>query len=167
MSTILDMTPADYDAVAAIDARVSGGEKRVARWKEYLTSHAVGNAVRLVARHEGKTAGYLVGETHAWEFGSEPAGWILAVGVDPAFRRLGIARALCEEAVRRFQALGVKYTRAMVRRDDFAALSFFHDGGFGHGPYVELERRLAGAPSEADEAAGTSRAVPPRLQDGG
>ncbi len=43
--------------------------------------------------------GYLLGEVRAFEFGSEPCGWIFAVGVDPNSERRGVASRLLAEAV--------------------------------------------------------------------
>lgn len=91
----------------------------------------------------GRVAAYLVGEARSWEFGSEPAGWIFALGVDPRDARKGIGTLLLQEAERRFAALGVRTVRTMVRKDDVAVLRFFRSGHFAAGPYLELERSLA------------------------
>lgn len=89
-----------------------------------------------------KVVGYLAGEVHVWEFGSEPAGWIVAVGIDPARAGRGVGARLRRAAVERFAALGVDTVRTMVRHDDVNVLRFFRDGGFRAGRYVELELSL-------------------------
>jgi ribosomal protein S18 acetylase RimI-like enzyme len=83
--------------------------------------------------------GYLFAEVRAVEFGADPAGWVFAVGVDPAYQRQGYARALLSEARQRFQRLGVRFVRTMVKRDDVSILSFFRSAGFVGGPFVQLE----------------------------
>jgi ribosomal protein S18 acetylase RimI-like enzyme len=75
----------------------------------------------------------------AFEFGSEPCGWILEVGVDPAQTRHGVASALLAEAVDRLRASGVSTIRTMVKRNDVPMLTFFRTNGFAGGPYVQLE----------------------------
>jgi ribosomal protein S18 acetylase RimI-like enzyme len=93
----------------------------------------------------GRVAGYLAGDIRAWEFGSEPVGWIVALGVDPRFERHGLGGRLVEAAARRFATLGVKTVRTMVRRDDVPVLRFFRSRGFAGGPYLELELAIGGA----------------------
>jgi len=94
----------------------------------------------------GRLAGYLLGEVRAFEFGSEPCGWVLAVAVDPGSGRSGVATALLEEACRRFRAAGAVRVRTMVRRNDVPFLSFFRSRGFVGGPFVQLERDLEATP---------------------
>jgi len=94
------------------------------------------------AAEPGRIDGYLLGEVRAFEFGSEPCGWIFAVAVDPSRGREGVATALLEEACRRFRAAGVGRIRTMVRRTDVPFLSFFRARGFVGGPFVQLERGL-------------------------
>lgn len=105
---------------------------------------AAERAVALVAVDEGdRVAGYLVGDVRSWEFGSEPAGWIFAIGVDPRAGRQGLGGLLVDEARRRFAALGLRTVRTMVRRDDVPVLRFFRGEHFSAGPYLELELPLA------------------------
>lgn len=86
--------------------------------------------------------GYLLGEVRAVEFGSEPCGWVFAVGVHREDLRKGIATALLAEAVSRFKSMGVGCVRTMVRRNDVPILSFFRHCGFEGGPYAQLELDL-------------------------
>jgi ribosomal protein S18 acetylase RimI-like enzyme len=89
--------------------------------------------------HRDRVAGYLVGDVRSWEFGSEPAGWIFALGVEPRCERRGLGRLLLDEARRRFAALGLRTVRTMVRKDDVPVLRFFRGEHFVAGPYLELE----------------------------
>ena len=89
-----------------------------------------------------RLCGYLVGEVRSWEFGSEPAGWIFAVGVDPRQEGSGVGKMLLDAAEARFSALGVRTVRTMVQKDDVKVLRFFRSGHFSAGPYVELELEL-------------------------
>ncbi|MCC6671010.1 MAG: GNAT family N-acetyltransferase [Planctomycetes bacterium] len=133
----------DLETVVRLDAAHTGTAK-MEYWAEVFRSF-VGTRrghVALAAETEGRMTGYLLGEVRAFEFGSEPCGWIFAVGVDPAALRHGIASQLLDEALRRFRELGVQRVRTMVRRSDVPVLAFFRASGFAGGSFVQLERDL-------------------------
>ncbi|HUF47716.1 MAG TPA: GNAT family N-acetyltransferase [Vicinamibacterales bacterium] len=95
--------------------------------------------VGLVAECDGMLAGFVLADVRAFEFGSEPCGWILEIGVDPRFARQGLASRLLAETGRRLREAGVTTIRTMVRRSDVPLLTFFRTNGFAAGPYVQLE----------------------------
>jgi ribosomal protein S18 acetylase RimI-like enzyme len=142
---IRDMVQSDVTAVGRVFARLVPDEE-ARTWKRRLgelLGAARRDVVALVAAAAGgRVVGYLVGEVRAWEFGSRPAGWIFAVGVDPDHGGMGLGRRLRDEAVRRFGALGVRAIRTMVRKDNVRVLRFFRDAGFTAGPFMELELEL-------------------------
>lgn len=131
----------DKAVVTRIDA-VQTGESKPAYWtrifREFLGDEA-GARVGLAAERDGALVGFLLGDVRAFEFGSEPCGWILEIGVDPAVARQGIATALLREGCRRLRRTGVHTIRTMVRRNDVPVLTFFRTNGFAGGPYVQLE----------------------------
>jgi ribosomal protein S18 acetylase RimI-like enzyme len=140
------LSRADRDDVARVDAHHTGSRK-AAYWRrvlgEFLGTRGGRPRVGLAAVSEtGRLAGYLLGEVRAFEFGSEPCGWVFAVGVDPAWLRRGVGSALLEEACRAFRKAGVAKVRTMVRRNDVPVLAFFRASGFAGGAYVQLERDL-------------------------
>jgi len=132
----------DLDEVVRIDAIHTGAEQR-AYWEElfgkFLRSSSGRTRVALAAEVDGAVAGFLFADVRAFEFGSEPCGWILEVGIDPAHLRHGLASGLLAEAVRRLRASGVTTVRTMVRRNNVPVLTFFRANGFAGGPYVQLE----------------------------
>lgn len=136
---------ADLLAVTRID-RHHTGVRKASYWKrvlaEFLQPRDRRGRVGLAAEIGGELAGYLLGEVRAFEFGSEPCGWIFAVGVDPAHLRAHVGSALLAEACRRFRAAGVGRVRTMVRRNDVRVLAFFRSSGFSGGSYVQLELDL-------------------------
>ena len=139
------LRPDDLPSVARIDAHHTGRSKR-AYWRrilgEYLAAERGPRRVGLAAEQGGRLLGYLLGEVRAFEFGSEPCGWVFAVGVDPAHLRAGVASRLLGEASRLFRLAGVSLVRTMVRRNDVPVLAFFRGNGFRGGAFVELERPL-------------------------
>jgi ribosomal protein S18 acetylase RimI-like enzyme len=138
---------ADLADVARIDAHHTGTRKP-AYWRrvldDFLGRRDGGRRVGLAAERDGRLAGYLLGEVRAFEFGSEPCGWVFAVAVDPSLLRGGLASALLAEACRAFRAAGVATVRTMVRRNDVPVLAFFRSFGFSGGSYVQLELDVAG-----------------------
>jgi len=139
---VREMVPKDAPQVERIfeahvkDVDAATLETRVAK----LLAQKDRTVVALVGLDEKeRVAGYLIGEVRQWEFGSEPSGWIFALGVDPKASGKGMGKALREAAIDKFGALGVKTVRTMVKKDDVKVLRFFRDAGFASGPYVELE----------------------------
>lgn len=143
---VRDLAPADLDDVVRIDA-THAGEAKPEYWaevfREFLGSGRKPSRVGLAAEEDGVLVGHLLGEVRAFEFGSEPCGWVFAVGVDPRRLRAGVASGLLAEACRRFRAAGVRRVRTMVRRDDVPMLSFFRASGFVGGAFAQLEAELA------------------------
>lgn len=135
----------DLAEVVRIHALHAGVVKR-AYWRGVLERflRPRGEAVRIGVAAEAAfgLAGYLLGEVRAFEFGSEPCGWIFAVGVDPRAARHGVASRLLSEAAARFQGHGVPRIRTMVRRNEVPVLAFFRGNGFRFGPFVQLELDL-------------------------
>ncbi len=96
-----------------------------------------------VAAHDDQLLGYIVGAVRSWEFGSDPAGWVIGIGVREDHQRTDVGRQLLAYVVRAFEARGVRSVRTMVRRDDVPVLRFFRSAGFASGPYTELEFDLS------------------------
>ena len=138
---IRDLVLDDLPEVIRIDAAHAGVEQP-AYWASVMRDFRGAHRVRLAAEIGDRLVGHLLGEVRAFEFGSEPCGWVFAVGVDPSHLRRGVAAALLREANRRFKKAGMRRVRTMVRRDDVPLLSFFRAAGMVGGPFVQLERNL-------------------------
>lgn len=139
----------DLADVVRLDAIHTGAAQRpywTRLFREFLGPRHGTQKVAVAAEVDGAFAGFLLADVRAFEFGSEPCGWILEVGVDPARLRLGIASLLLQEAVARLRRTGVSTIRTMVRRTNVPVLTFFRTNGFAGGPYVQLE--LTDAPAD-------------------
>jgi ribosomal protein S18 acetylase RimI-like enzyme len=147
--TVRRLAPADLERVVEIDA-LHRGEAVPDYWVSVRDAFLVRDRrrvrVALGAEDDGRLVGYVLGEVRAFEFGSEPCGWIFAVGVAPECQRLGIASRLLGEACARFHAAGISRIRTMVRRADVPVLSFFRAHAFHAGEFTQLELEL---PTEA------------------
>ncbi len=137
---------ADIDAVVALDAEITGTEK-AAYWNDVFERFAGTNQrlnrYFLVAKSgHNELLGFVVGEIRAWEFGSPPCGWVIALSVTPDRRQQGFGTLLFETLCERMKSDGVTTVRTMVLGSDKTNLSFFRSEGLAAGPYIELERRL-------------------------
>lgn len=136
----------DIEAVVALDAEITGTEK-TAYWADIFERFA-GSSQRmnryfLVAKSaRDQLAGFVVGEIRAWEFGSPPCGWVLALSVNREQREQGIGTMLFDALCSEMKKDGATTIRTMVLGNDKVNLSFFRGEGLAAGPYIELERRL-------------------------
>lgn len=142
--TIREAVADDLDDVVALDVADTGIAKPD-YWHDMFDRYVVApraNRFFLIAERDGRTVGFIVGETRIWEFGSPPCGWIIAVNVDKSLRESGIGSRLMNEICVRFRQAGVDTVRTMVARSDSLNLSFFRSQGMTAGPYIELEKDL-------------------------
>jgi GNAT superfamily N-acetyltransferase len=141
---------ADLEDIIDLDARVTGLAKPE-YWRAQLgrCAPAAGSGpfFLVATRPDGRNlAGFALGEVRAWEFGSEPCGWLVAIAVDPEARLAGRGAALLEAMMQRFRECGVARVRTMVARDNRLLLLFFRAAGLSTGPYLELDRDISSAP---------------------
>ncbi len=140
---------ADIPLVIALDARITGlakpeywtdlferyGERRLMERFFLVAEPPAGSASRGLL-------GFIIGEIRAWEFGSEPCGWVFALSVDPDQRLHGIGQSLFSAIESEFRKAGMTKMRTMVARDNQLHLRFFRGEGMMAGPYIQLEKEL-------------------------
>ncbi|HHI82606.1 MAG TPA: N-acetyltransferase [Rhizobiales bacterium] len=139
----------DLAQVVALDAAITGISKPE-YWQDIFERYAkrrVGERFFLVAEAAGKAdtpqlAGFVAGEVRAWEFGSEPCGWVFAFSVDPDTRLQGIGEKLFAAISEAFKKTGIKTMRTMVARQNQLHMAFFRSEGMVAGPYIQLEKDL-------------------------
>jgi ribosomal protein S18 acetylase RimI-like enzyme len=96
----------DLGAVVEIDKKILG-KKRRAYWKRKITYADIYPRPALVAEIQGKVVGFIMGYVSGWEFGvPDTIGWIDTLGVDPAYQRQGIGRALFTALIENFKHSG-------------------------------------------------------------
>ena len=137
-------TEADLPAVIALDAEMTGVEKS-GFWLETFASMGQGGARHFLVADDPKinsVRGYIVGEVRTYEFGSDPCGWVIAIGVDPRFRVRRTGERLFESICDCLRADGVATVRTMVAREDRLDMAFFRAQGMMAGPFTELEKPL-------------------------
>jgi GNAT superfamily N-acetyltransferase len=138
------LEPSDLDTIVRIDEKITGRTR-----KDYWHTRFDIAALRppwmaSVAEMDGRVVGFLFGWVGESEFGiGVPTGWIDLLGVDPAYRGRGVARALVERFVtggRELRAIQKVATLIDLTQADIR--EFFVGQGFRHGPMVQLERDL-------------------------
>ena len=143
-TVVRDLRMSDLPRVVRIDAGHTGVPKPT-YWAGVFESFIDAQPqlrVGLGAEVAGRMVGYLIGEVRAFEFGSEPCGWIFAIGVDPEHLRSSVATDLLDRSADRFRRLGVRKIRTMVERTDIPVMSFFRSNGFVGGAFYQLEMSL-------------------------
>jgi len=133
----------DLGAIVAIDAKVLG-ENRKDYWEKKLElMNDKSSQVSLVAEMEGKVLGFILGDVSGWEFGvPDTIGWIDTIGIDPAYQKKGLAKALAQELIRRLKTIGVRTIYTLVSWSDWDLLQFFHAMGFTRGDMINLELKI-------------------------
>jgi ribosomal protein S18 acetylase RimI-like enzyme len=139
----------DIPSVVSLDERVTGLAKP-GYWQDVFERYGKRRPherMFLVAQQPGADRpvpllGFVVGEMRAWEFGSTPCGWVLALSVEPRARLRGIGRVLLDALAEEFRAAGMTKMRTMVARDNRLHLLFFRSAGMMAGPYLQLEKDL-------------------------
>jgi N-acetylglutamate synthase-like GNAT family acetyltransferase len=134
----------DIPWIVSLDEKTTG-QAKLQYWQElfghFQQSRGVGRAF-LVAEQRGRVVGFITGEVRAFEFGSEPCGWVFALNVDPEIRVHSVGTRLFETLCETFGRAGVEKVRTMLNRDNHLVLSFFRSLGMMAGPFIQLEKDL-------------------------
>lgn len=133
----------DLGAVVAIDHQNTGLAKP-AYWRDVFERYGGSTRPRffLVAEEDGTVLGFTIGEIRAWEFGSEPCGWVFAISVRREARLHYVGSHLLKGLEERFRKEGVTKIRTMLNRNDNLVMSFFRSHGMMAGPFIQLEKEL-------------------------
>lgn len=142
--TIRTALAEDIPWIVSLDEKTTG-QPKLQYWQElfghFQQSRGVGRAF-LVAEQDGRVVGFITGEVRAFEFGSEPCGWVFALNVDPEIRVHSVGTRLFETLCETFSQAGVEKVRTMLNRDNHLVLSFFRSLGMMAGPFIQLEKDL-------------------------
>jgi GNAT superfamily N-acetyltransferase len=138
------LEPSDVDAIVAIDEKLSG-QTRKDYWRRRLEIASLRPPwMSLVAETDNRLAGFLFGWVGESEFGiPEPTGWVDLIGVDPAYRSRGVARALLQRFVQSGRELrALERVATLIDLNQADVREFFHRQGFQPGRMVQLERAV-------------------------
>ncbi len=140
--TIRAATAADIPAVVRLD-ETNTGLAKPDYWRDAFARYGSRpNRFFLVAKAGRRLDGFILGEVRAWEFGSPPCGWIIAIGVDPETRLQKVGSQLFDAMCGLLRQCGVATVRTMLARDDELNMAFFRSQGMWGGPFIQLEKPL-------------------------
>lgn len=138
------LRPTDLDRVVALDALVTGRERRgyfVHKLAENLLDTSV--QVSLGAEVDGILVGFLLARVWTGEFGlTDPVAVLDTIGVQPQFQHHGVGEALLAQLATNLRGLNVATLRTEIAWDGFELLRFFHHHGFRPAPRLCLDLDL-------------------------
>ncbi|MBI2090720.1 MAG: GNAT family N-acetyltransferase [Deltaproteobacteria bacterium] len=143
---IRNLTKSDLGAIVNIEERVTG-VARPGYWEKRIE---LSEAIRphwasLIAEVNSQVVGFILGRAGELEFGlPSTVAWIEIIGVDPAFRSQGIARALVQTFVESAEDHDIKTVFTLVDADSGEMVGFFGRMGFAQGKMLHFHKSLAG-----------------------
>lgn len=139
------LAPGDLEDVTRIDRRLTGVDRGAyihSRLDDALRETAI--RMSLLARKEGTTAGYMMASADYGDFGrAEPVALIDTVGVDPAFARQGVGRALLSQLFLNLRALGIERVETVVGMNNLDLVRFLGRAGFHPGERIAFVKFLS------------------------
>jgi len=140
--TVRSMEQKDIDAILEIDKRM-GASERSFTYADMINGYIggeIGNS--FVAEIAGKVIGFaLAAITYVPEQVTE-ACTIQVVGVDPDYRRRGVAGKLVETLARNCRSKGLKMVRVMIDQHDKELQGLFESLDFQRGHLIDYSRNL-------------------------
>ena len=136
----------DLLAIVNMEDRETG----VARPEYWEKRLEISEAVRphwasLVAEFDNRVVGFILGRAGEHEFGLPgTVAWIEMIGVDPVYRRRGIAEQLIEQFVASAEDHGIKTIFTLIDPNRSELQRFFSRRGFVQGKMVHYQKDLSG-----------------------
>lgn len=142
---VRSMTERDLPAIVRLDRKITGRDRTA-----YLTRKASEvmreSAIRmsLVAEVDGQAVGFLMARVDFGEFGrTEPTAVLDTIGVEPAWTRRHLGRALLEQLLLNLGSLRVERVLTEVEWNHLPLLGFLGRTGFGHAQRLAFEKAIA------------------------
>ncbi|MCV0426129.1 MAG: GNAT family N-acetyltransferase [Roseibium sp.] len=151
--SVKPLSPADLEAVIAIDKAASGASRR--GYFEKRLDAAVENPKEYVfvgAFDKSKLTGFAFAKLVTGEFGKKGASASLdAIGIDPAYGLQGLGQKTLDEVEAVLRSKGVTSLTSQINWNQWPVLSFFAHAGFKMAPGVVLTRSTSELPQELQE----------------
>ncbi len=134
----------DLSAIVAVEDRATG-VARPAYWEKRIE---ISEAIRphwasLVAEVDNRVVGFVLGRAGEMEFGLPgTVAWIEVIGVDPAYRRQGIAAKLIEQFTASAEDHGIQTIFTLVDQSNTEMEQFFSRLGFAEGKMVHFQKEI-------------------------
>ncbi|MBM4263637.1 MAG: GNAT family N-acetyltransferase [Deltaproteobacteria bacterium] len=134
----------DLPAIVDMEERQTG----VARPHYWEKRIEMSEAIRphwtsLVAEIDNRVVGFLLGRTGELEFGLPgTVAWIEMIGVDPVFRRRGVAQELVEKFTESAEDHGIRTVFTLITANQGEIQHFFSRLGFVHGKMLHYQKEI-------------------------
>lgn len=141
---VRSLTEADFPFIVSIDRKVMRRD-RSTYYKRKISEVTKESGVRvsLVAEIDAQFAGFVMARTEYGEFGRAQATAILdTIGVDPAYARHNVGRAMMSQLITNLSSLGVEKVQTQVAWNSFELLQFLARCGFRPSQRLSFWRRL-------------------------
>ncbi len=141
---IRNLYKTDLSSIVNIEERLTG----VARPEYWGKRIEMSEAIRphwasLVAEINNQVAGFILGRAGELEFGLPgTVAWIEIIGVDPAYRGQGIARALVEKFTASAEDHAIKTIFTLIDNTNSEMERFFARFGFVQGKMLHLQKEI-------------------------
>jgi ribosomal protein S18 acetylase RimI-like enzyme len=135
----------DLAAIVDMEERQTG----VARPDYWAKRLEISEAIRphwasLVAEFDNRVVGFILGRAGELEFGLPgTVAWVEMLGVDPAYRRRGVAEELMEHFTESAEDHGIKTIFTLLDPNRTDLQKFFSHLGFAQGKMVHYQKDLS------------------------
>jgi ribosomal protein S18 acetylase RimI-like enzyme len=141
---VRSLTEADQAAIVALDRKITGRD-RAGYYRRKVAEVMKESSVRvsLVAEIDGQFAGFVMARVGYGEFGrAEPVAVLDTIGVEPAFARQAVGRALLSQLFANLGSLRVEKVQTEVAWNGFGLLKFLERSGFAPAQRLVFRRRI-------------------------
>lgn len=141
---IRNLDKADLSSIVNIEERVTGLARRDYWEKRIEISEAIRpHWASLIAEVDNRVVGFILGRAGELEFGLPgTVAWIEIIGVDPAYRGQGIARALVEQFSASAEDHAIKTIFTLMDKSDSGIQQFFARLGFVQGKMLHFQKEI-------------------------
>ena len=143
---VRELEKRDLSAIVNMEEKQTG----VARPKYWEQRIEISEAIRphwtsLVAELDNRVVGFLLGRAGELEFGLPgTVAWIEIIGVDPAYRRRGVAQELVKHFAESAEDHGIRTMFTLITSNQTDMQQFFSRLGFAQGKMLHYQKELAG-----------------------
>lgn len=141
---VRSMADSDQTAIIHLDKKITGRD-RSGYYRRKIAEVMRESSVRvsLVAEIDGQFAGFVMARVGYGEFGrAEPVAVLDTIGVEPAFARQNVGRALLSQLFANLGSLRVEKVQTEVAWNGFGLLKFLERSGFAPAQRLVFRRRV-------------------------
>jgi len=140
---VRSMTERDLPALVRLDRRITGRDRSAYLSRKAAELRRGGIGLSLVAEVDRLVAGFLMARVDFGEFGrTEPTAVLDTIGVDPAYERRHVGRALLEQLLLNLRSLRAERVLTEVEWHRVSLLGFLSRTGFEPAQRLAFEKAI-------------------------